>query len=54
MNENWQIVCYSKQSDWEQAVRRNLSEENAHEILAELHSSEENGYQGFYMNRDTN
>ena len=54
MNENWQIVCYSKESDWEQVVRRNLSEENAYEILAELNSSEANGYQGFYVNRCTN
>ena len=54
MNENWQIVCYSKQSDWEQVVRRNLSEENAYEILAELNASEANGYQGFYVNRYTN
>ena len=52
MNENWQIVCYSKQSDWEQVVRRNLSEENAYEMLAELNCSEANGYQGFYVNKD--
>ena len=51
MNENWQIVCYSKESDWEQVVRRNLSEENAYEILAELNCSEANGYQGFYINK---
>ena len=51
MNENWQIVCYSKQSDWEQVVRRNLSEENAYEMLAELNCSEANGYQGFYVNK---
>jgi hypothetical protein len=54
MNENWQIVCYSKESDWEQVVQRNLSEENAYEILAELNSSEANGYQGFYVSRGTN
>lgn len=54
MNENWQIVCYSKESDWEQVVRTNLSEENACEILAEMNSQESNGYQGFYVNRRTN
>ena len=54
MNENWQIVCYSKESDWEQVVQRNLSQENAYEILAELNSSEANGYQGFYVSRGTN
>ena len=54
MNENWQIVCYSKESDWEQVVQRNLSEENAYEILAEMNSQEANGYQGFYVNRCTN
>ena len=54
MNENQQIVCYSKESDWEQVVQRNLSEENAYEILAELNSSEANGYQGFYVSRGTN
>ena len=52
--ENWQIVCYSKESDWEQVVRRNLTEENAYEILAEMHTQEAYGYQGFYVNRCTN
>jgi hypothetical protein len=51
MNENWQIVCYSKDSDWEQVILRNLTEENAYEILAELNRSEANGYQGFYVNK---
>ena len=54
MNKNWQIVCYSKESDWEQVIRRNLTEENAYEMLAELNCSEANGYQGFYVNRCTN
>ena len=49
MNENWQIVCYSKDSDWEQVIKTGLSEENAYEILAELNSSEANSYQGFYV-----
>ena len=51
MNENWQIVCYSKDSDWEQVIKTGLSEENAYEILAELNCSEANGYQGFYVNK---
>ena len=51
MNENWQIVCYSKDSDWEQVIKTGLSEENAYEILAELNCSESNGYQGFYANK---
>ena len=54
MNENYQIVCYSKNSDWEQVIQKGLSEENANEILAELNCSEANGYQGFYVNRCTN
>ena len=52
--ENWQVVCYSKNSDWEQVVYRGLSEENANEFLAELNASEANGEQGFYVNRCTN
>ena len=51
MNENWQVVCYSKNSDWEQIIRRGLSEENANEILAELNASEANSEQGFYVNK---
>ena len=51
MNENWQVICYSKDSDWEQAVRTELTEENAYEMLAEYNSMEANGYQGFYVNR---
>lgn len=47
--DNWKIVCYSKESDWEQVVRRNLSKENAYEILAEMNASEANSYQGFYV-----
>ena len=52
--ENWQVVCYSKNSDWEQVVYRGLSEENANEFLAELNAAEANGEQGFYVNRCTN
>ena len=52
--ENWQVVCYSKNSDWEQVVHRGLSEENANEFLAELNAAEANGEQGFYVNRCTN
>ena len=37
MNENYQIVCYSKDSAWE--------------VLAEYNSMEANGYQGFYVNQ---
>ena len=51
MNENYQIVCYSKNSDWEQVIQKGLSEENANEILAELNCSEANGQQGFYVNK---
>jgi len=50
MNENYQIVCYSKQDDWEQVVKTGLTEENACEMLAEYNSMEANGYQGFYVN----
>ena len=52
--ENWQVVCYSKNSDWEQVVHKGLSEENANEFLAELNAAEANGEQGFYVNRCTN
>ena len=51
MNENWQIVCYSKDSDWEQVIKTGLSEENAYEMLAEYNAFEANGYQGFYVNK---
>tara|TARA_B100000035_G_C20857601_1_gene490385 strand:- start:442 stop:651 length:210 start_codon:yes stop_codon:yes gene_type:complete len=51
MNENWQVVCYSKNSDWEQVVHTGLSEENAYEFLAELNAVEANGEQGFYVNK---
>ena len=51
MNENYQVVCYSKDSDWEQVIKTGLSEENAWEMLAEYNSMEANGYQGFYVNQ---
>jgi hypothetical protein len=54
MNENYQIVCYSKDSDWEQVIKTELSEENAWEMLAEYNSMEANGYQGFYINQANN
>ena len=49
MNEDYQVVCYSRQSDWEQVVRKGLTEENALEMLAEYNSMEANSYQGFYV-----
>ena len=51
MKENYQIVCYSKDSDWEQVIKTGLSEENAWEMLAEYNSMEANGHQGFYINQ---
>ena len=34
--ENYKIVCYSKESDWEQVIRKGLTEEEANETLGEL------------------
>ena len=34
--EDYKIVCYSKESDWEQVIREGLTEEEANETLGEL------------------
>ena len=34
--ENYKIVCYSKESDWEQVIQEGLTEEEAKETIGEL------------------
>jgi len=57
MNDyNYQIVCYSKESDWEQVIRRGLDETAAHEMLAEFNASSakcgSRNLEGYYVTRE--
>lgn len=49
----YSVICYSKKSDWEQAVRTNLDKAQAEEVCSELNASARmNGSRdGYYVSK---